>query len=219
MAGGADTKWTERGGLSRRHFQIVNGERVIDRLVRQLTERGVTDIGIICPDIPGYDLPGTYRVKPTYSEWGHEALNGRELWHDSRKTIQVYGDMIFTEAAMDIVVGFPHRRWQMFGRYGNGIIKGGGGELFATSFWPEHHDEWEAAQRLAIDYHRRGITRRLGSWTAYRIMAGARGAQAGNHRRYRPGLLFTNIRDITDDFDTPEQFAKLIELHRIQRAA
>ena len=218
MAGGADTKWTERGGESRRHFQLVNGERVIDRLVRQLNERGVTDVGIICPDIDGYDLPGTYRVKPTYAEWGHEALNGRDLWHDTDRTLQVYGDMIFADGAMDIVVGYPARKWMMFGRIGKGIIKGGGGELFATSFWPEHRDEWAAAMRMAIDLHRRGITKRAGSWEAYRIMAGARGRMVGLHRYY-PGF-FTNIRDgLTDDFDTPEQFAKLVELHRVDKAA
>lgn len=212
MAGGADTKWTDRGGESRRHFQLVSGERIIDRIVRQLTERGVTDIGIICPDIPGYDLPGTYRVAPTYDEWGHEALNGRDLWSDTDRTLQVYGDMIFADAAMDRVVGFARREWQMFGRFGNGVVKGGGGELFATSFWPEHRETWEAALRQAIELKARRITKRAGSWEAYRIMAGAKGRRVGLHRHY-PGL-FTNIRDgLTDDFDTPEQFARLKELH------
>lgn len=218
MAGGADTKWTDRGGTGRRHFQLVNGERVIDRLIRQLRERGVEDIGIICPDLPGYEINYTYRIAPTYSEWGHEALNGREHWSDTERTIQVYGDMIFGEGAMDTVVNDNERRWMMYGRIGKGIIKGGGGELFATSFWPEHREAWEGAMRMAIGLYKRGITKRAGSWEAYRIMAGARGRRVGLHRYY-PGF-FTNIRDgVTDDFDTPEQFAKLVQLHRVDRAA
>ena len=49
MAGGADEKWTKLGGEGRRHFALICGERVIDRVIRQLRERGITDIGIIGP--------------------------------------------------------------------------------------------------------------------------------------------------------------------------
>lgn len=213
MAGGADTKWTDRGGEGRRHFQAFGGETVLGRLIRQLRERGVTDIGIICPpELPEYDLEGTYRIAPTYSEWGHESLNGRDHWSDTERTIQVFGDMVFADAAMDLLVGFDRRVWQMFGRFGNGVIKGGGGELFAVSFWPEHREAWEAALRLGFDLYRRGIIKRGGSWEGYRIMAGARGRRVGLHRYYPDH--FTNIRDgLTDDFDTPAQFEKLRALH------
>lgn len=212
MAGGADTKWTDRGGTGRRHFQQICGETVIGRLVRQLRERGVTDIGIICPDLPGYELNETYRVPPTYSEWGHEALNGRDLWSDIDRTLQVYGDMIFTDKGMDTVVGFAERKWQMFGRFGNGIIKGGGGELFAMSFWPEHRGAWVEAVRLSFRLKERGIIKRGGSWEGYRIMGGARGRRVGLHRLYPH--VFTQIKDgLTDDFDTPAQYEKLVALH------
>jgi hypothetical protein len=212
MAGGADSKWTDRGGEGRRHFQMVAGETVLARLIRQLRERGVSDIGIICPDLPDYAIEGTYRIAPAHEEWGHEALNGREWWSDTDRTIQVYGDMIFADRGMDRVVGFDAREWQMFGRFGNGVVKGGGGELFAVSFWPEHREAWEAALRESFRLKERGIIRRAGSWEGYRIMAGARGRRVGLHRHYP--AQFTNIRDgLTDDFDTPEQFAKLRALH------
>jgi hypothetical protein len=213
MAGGTDAKWPERGGTGRRHTQMLGPETVLERLVRQLRQRGVKDIGIIClPDIEGYDIPGTYRITPTYSEWGHEALNGREHWSDTDRTVQVYGDMIFAEPAMDLLVNYNARRWMMWGRFGNGVIKGGGGELFATSFWPEHRDAWEAAQKAVHDLKARGIIRRSGSWEAYRYMAGARGRRLMAHRHYP--ACFINIRDgLTDDFDTPQQFEKLRALH------
>lgn len=209
MAGGADEKWTRLGGEGRRHFQLVCGERVIDRIVRQLRERDVTDIGVICPpSMDGYDIPGTYRVPPTYHEWGHEALNGQWFWSETDRTLQVYGDTIFSEPAMDIVAGYSRRAWMMFGRFGNGVVKGGGGELFATSFWPEHRAAWVSALEMAFDLHERGYTKRAGSWEAYRIMGGARGRAVGRHRLY--ARVFTNIRDgMTDDFDTPGQFEKL----------
>lgn len=212
MAGGADEKWTRLGGEGRRHFQLVNGERVLDRIIRQLRDRGVRDIGIICPDAAEYGIAGTYRIAPRYAEWGHEALNGQAEWSISERTLLVYGDTIFTERAMDVVVGFKRRVFQMFGRFGNGIIKGGGGELFAMSFWPEQREAWHDALELAFALKARGIIKRAGSWEAYRIMGGARGARVGAHRFYP--AVFTNIRDQTDDFDTPAQFAKLVLLHR-----
>lgn len=212
MAGGADTKWTDRGGEGRRHFQLIAGERVIDRLVRQLRERGVTDIWIVCPDLPGYAIKGTDRIAPTYSEWGLEALNGIAAWHDRDRTLQVYGDMVFADSAMDRIVNFRHRKFQMFGRFGNGVIKGGGGELFAMSFWPEQRDEWAEAVRETLRLKEKGVIKRAGSWEGYRYMAGARGRRVGLHRYYP--AHFTNIRDgLTDDFDTPEQYAKLRALH------
>ena len=217
MAGGEDEKWTRLGGEGRRHFQLVNGERVIDRIVRQLRSRGVTDIGIICPEMPGYLIADTYRIEPTYAEWGHEALNGREHWSDTDRTLQVYGDTIFADRAMDAIVRYPHRRFQMFGRFGNGVIKRGGGELFAMSFWPEQREAWSNALAMGFELKARGIIKRAGSWEGYRIMGGARGANVGRHRLYP--AVFTQIRDgLTDDFDTPEQFRKLLVLHRRKAA-
>lgn len=208
MAGGADEKWTNLGGEGRRHFQLICGERVIDRIVRQLRERGVRDIGIICPDIEGYDVPGTYRVPVRYSEWGHEALNGQHLWHESYRTLQIYGDTVFTDAAMDTIVGFDERRYMMFGRYGNHPgVKGGGGELFAMSFWPEQREEWHDALEMAFALKARGIIRRAGSWEGYRIMGGARNQFVQLHRLYP--MVFTQIRPPTDDFDNPRQYAAL----------
>lgn len=216
MAGGADEKWTSLGGASRRHFQRVCGERVIDRIVRQLRERGVDDIGIICPPDTGYDVPGTWRVPPTHDAWGREGLNAEDRWSDTERTLMLYGDTIFTDAAMDVIVGYDVRRFMMFGRYDRGFrpepwrIKGGGGELFAFSFWPEQRAEWRGAMEAAISLRDRGITKRAGAWEAYRYLGGARGTAVGRHQLYR--RVFTNLRDMTDDFDTPAQFEKLRSL-------
>lgn len=209
MAGGTDEKWTNLGGEGRRHFQLVCGERVIDRIVRQLRERDITDIGIISPpDMPEYDIEGTFRVRPTHPEWGHEALNGQHYWHEQRRTIQVYGDTVFSDHAMDVIAGFDRRQFMMFGRFGNGVIKGGGGELFAMSFWPEHREAWAAAVNLSFELKAQGLIKRGGSWEGYRVMGGARGRLVGRHKFYP--RVFTNINDrLTDDFDTPEQYAKL----------
>lgn len=209
MAGGADEKWTALGGQGRRHFQVICGERVIDRLIRQLRERGITDIGIISPpELPDYDIPGTFRVRPTHAEWAHEGLNGQHYWHEQARTLMVYGDTVFSEQSMDRVARFDRQQFMMFGRFGNGVIKGGGGELFAFSFWPEQREQWVAAVEMSFDLKAQGLIKRGGSWEGYRIMGGARGRMVGRHKLYP--RVFTNLNDrLTDDFDTPAQFEKL----------
>jgi hypothetical protein len=217
MAGGADEKWTSLGGEGRRHFQLICGERVIDRIIRQLRDRGITDIGIIAPpDIAEYDIDGTFRVRPTRTEHTAEGLNGRHYWHEQARTLQVYGDTVFTDAAMDTIAGYRAEQFRMFGRYDKGFprepyrIKGGGGELFAFSFWPEQRDQWVAAVEHSFALRDAGIIKRGGSWEGYRIMGGARDRRVGRHVLYP--RVFSNIRDMTDDFDTPAQFQRLREL-------
>jgi hypothetical protein len=163
--------------------------------------------------MPEYRIEGCKTVRPTYPEWGHEALNGIAHWSDTERTLMVYGDTIFAEPAMDTIVNYPHRKFQMFGRFGNGVIKGGGGELFAMSFWPEHRKAWVEAVRESFRLKAAGVIKRGGSWEGYRIMSGARGRAVGRHRWYKP--WFTNIRDgLTDDFDVPRQLVKLKALFK-----
>lgn len=206
MAGGEDAKWP---GPVRRHFMPIGGEPLIERTVRQLRERGVSDVWIVAPLIPEYRLPGTRPIEPEYREWGHEALNGRAAWSESGRTIQVYGDTVFSDAAMDTITGFDRRAWQAFGRHAAGGVSRWG-ELFAISFWPEHHEPWLAALRHGFDLKSRGIILRAGSWEGYRIMAGAEGGQVARHQLYP--ALFTDVGDdLTDDFDTVEEYEALVK--------
>jgi hypothetical protein len=209
MCGGADTKWTDLGGQGRRHLQLIDGERLIDRTIRQLRERGVVDIGIIAPeDMSEYTIRGTWRIAPKFDAWGHESLNARDFWLEQGTTLQVYGDTVFTELAMDLVVK-EYPGFRAIGRHGPGGISPYG-ELFAISI-PRHGGQaWEAALRKAFDLKRQGIIGRAGSWEGYRIMAGAFGRDVRKHRLYR--RFFVNVIDGTDDFDTPDEYMKMLEL-------
>ena len=210
MAGGDDEKWTRLGGAGRRHFAPVLGEPLLHRTLRQIRSHGITDIGIIAPDLPEYALKGTYRIEPTTREWGHEALNAIDHWSGTCRTIQVFGDTVFSNLAMAIICGYRPRRFQAFGYH-----RGKSGELFAFSFWPEHREMWERAVRLGFELKERGIIKRAGSWEGYRIVAGARGPMVAQHRLYP--RYFTNIRDGTDDTDTPAKLAKMLKIAKTRR--
>lgn len=207
MAGGSDEKWTSLGGSGRRHFQLIAGEPLLQRTIRQLEARGVGDIVIVAPPDVRYQLPETRQVAPSSAAWGHEALNAVAEWSPLGRTLQVYGDTVFTDAALDTIVGFDDRRWQLFGRHGAGGVSRWG-ELFAISFWPEQRATWQHALEGVFALKARGVIRRAGSWEAYRFLGGARGAAIGKHALYPE--LFTEINDGTDDFDTPEEYAALV---------
>jgi hypothetical protein len=207
MAGGdadpdrAGHAWGGYLGVGR-HFAPIAGEPLLYRIIRQLRANRITDIGIIAPDRPEYAIEGTYRIEPTTRAWGHEALNAREYWSDTERTIQVFGDVVFSERAMRIVCEYRPRKFQAFG-----YIRGRSGELFAISFWPEQREAWENALRLGFSLKERGIIRRAGSWEGYRIMGGARGRHVMVHRLYP--ACFTNILDGTNDIDNPRRYEAL----------
>ena len=206
MAGGDDAKWKNHLGV-RRHFVPINGEPLLARIVRQLEEREV-EVWLIAPNLPEYDID-LPRVTPTTTRWGEEALNGAAAWNKSGRTILVYGDTVFTDAAMDTIAGFDRHAWQLFGRFGASKIKPHG-EIFAMSFWPEHHAAFRVALDEAFRLKREKIIGRAGSWEAFRILGGAQGTAVAEHRRYPD--LFTEIDDETDDFDTPGEYEQLARL-------
>lgn len=206
MAGGKDAKWGGHLGV-RRHFAPIAGEPLLQRTVRQLEACGVGDIVIVAPPLVEYQLPETRRVSPERADWGMEALNGAAEWSRVGRTIQVYGDTVFTDAAMDTIVGYADRRWQIFGRHDAGGVSPWG-ELFAISFWPEHRATWLAALEHVFALKAAGVIRRAGSWEAYRYLGGARDSDIAKHRRYPS--LFTEIGDGTDDFDTPAEYEAIV---------
>jgi hypothetical protein len=206
MAGGDDARWGDYLG-ARRHFAPIEGEPLILRTVRQLRERDC-EVYIIA-ERPEYRIPGTQLVPPETTQWGQEALNGWNVWDLNGRTLQVYGDVAFTDAALDTICGDAVRRWQLYGRHGRSSVKAYG-EIFAIGFWPEHHDAWQAALTEAFRLKEQRVTRRAGSWEGYRILGGAEGAAVDEHRLY-PDLM-TEIDDRTDDFDTPEEYAALVRL-------
>ena len=205
MAGGDDSKWGGYLGV-RRHFAPVDGEPLLHRTVRQLLDREA-EVFIVAPDLPEYHISWTTLIEPETTAWGEEALNAQHFWAERDRTVQFYGDVVFTDAAMNTIVGYERRVWQAFGRMDGARTKPYG-ELFAISFWPEHHAEWMAALWQAFELKRTGIIHRAGSWEAFRIMGGAQGYEAAVHSPY-PDLM-TEILDGTDDFDTPAEYEALM---------
>jgi hypothetical protein len=127
-------------------------------------------------------------------------LSSRDLWSRTGRTVVFYGDVYFTERAMDKIVFYREPDWTIFLRFGPDDAQGNpqGGECFAQSFYPEDIPEHEAAlYRVAND---QALTLK-GGWEHYRAMNGAR--DLSKHVRLNRHVI---IDDLTDDFDTPKGY-------------
>jgi len=115
-----------------RHLVGVDGEPLLVRTVRQLSEMGhdaivVTDKPEIRMVIPNCFVPQNYKwIVSTM-------LSTRELWDD--RTIVLSGDVVWDGYALGLILNFEH--FPVFFGYGN--------EIFAITWLREHFEKVETA--------------------------------------------------------------------------
>ena len=210
IAGGEGTRWKNYKNLEK-HFAEVDGEPIIQRTVRLLKENGVDDIWIVAKT-KKYELGGTKLYIPKFTpEYGDadKFLSSKELWNEDGRTIVFYGDVFFTERAMEKIINHRHRDWLLFARpFASDITGCDCGECFAQSFYHDHIDEHRKALYKLVEYYKTGRLDRIGGWEHYRIMIGL--PEEIIHRQLI-GDRFVEINDWTEDFDTPGQYKKFIE--------
>ena len=114
----------------------VDGEPIIHRTVRLLRDAGVKDIYVVGRD-QTYKVPGSKLYVPTFTEAFHDAdkfLSSRDLWIQTEgKTLVIYGDVYFTEDAIQQIVHCRHIDWLLFARpFASRLTGKGFGECFAA---------------------------------------------------------------------------------------
>lgn len=127
-----------------RHFTVINGERIIVRTIRLLKEAGATEIYITSND-PRFSHLGVPRLTHK-NGFTNEGGRTRGYWLDafypffdaSDKVTFIFGDVYFTEEAIDRIVNYS----------------GGGNVLFGTSEAKnEEHLDWgEPFAYIVNDY-------------------------------------------------------------------
>lgn len=193
----------EEAGFTK-HFLEIDGETILGRLVRLFRERGVDDVWVVGPD-ERFRLPDTQLFVPDQvPEHGdaNKILNSADLWDPDGLTVVAYGDVWFTEEAVDAILD-DQRSWVGFGRWGNHRWTGGPSELFGFKFGPEYHDQNRTVLQSIIDLYRAGHLPRAAGWELY----------WGFNRNPKAFAVFDenwlNIDDLSDDVDTPEQYEAL----------
>lgn len=208
LANGSETKWDDhRGGP--RHFVEVDGERLLDRTVRQFGAHG--EVVVTGPD-QRYKLPVAALYVPRDEPENLDAdilLSTRALWASNQRTLVVLGDTWFTDAAIDAIVGLADRLWFYVGREDGSRYSGTDyGEIFALSFWPEHQASLlEAAHEIRRRQRDEGLWRG-GLWEHYRLLVGV------DPLEHRIAGHFLEIDDETDDFDFGPRFEAWLDARR-----
>lgn len=207
IAAGEQTRWGGHLGVNK-HEIMIDGERLLDRTVRLALENGAGRVCVVAkPGMDHYASPGAELVYADLDPsmgGADKFLSSRHLWSQTGRTIVLYGDVYFTDAAMRKIFTNHVRRWQLFCRFGPSTITGAtAGECFAQSFYPEHLAEHEANLRRTAKLWREGVIKRCGGWEHARAMAGA---PDNRLRKHRPYSIYVEINDFTEDFDYPRDY-------------
>jgi len=219
MAAGSGERWRgadgEPFGGVPKHLCEPDGEPLLTRTTRQLTERGITDVMVSGPAyyaeyVPAHVEVFTPDVLADTDEWlgATKFANTEPFWNTLGRTIICYGDVWFSDAGLDTILASDEREWLNWCRFTGSktnTLPGhrSFGENWAVSFWPEHHGRYRDAIKAAAEAHRAGQLKRSGGWEIARAMAGATGEAMRFHRRYP---CYRYIDDRTEDFDKPEDF-------------
>jgi hypothetical protein len=203
IAAGEGSRWGDYQGVPK-HLVTLNGERLIDRTARLFSAHG--DVTIVGRD-ERYCTPHSQLYVPRLEDRNYGAdkfLSSRSLWSRDDRTVVAYGDVYFTESAVNWITSWPARDWYLFARFGPSSVYGGDrGECFAQSFWPVNIPDHLAALREVVAARRAKHIHEAGGWQHYRAMEGL---FLDEHAK---GSRFIEVDDATDDLDYPDDYDRI----------
>jgi hypothetical protein len=206
-ADGQQTRWNNHLGVSK-HMAVVRGEPIIHRTIRLLQDRGESDI-ILLAHNPDYAYGGVQITTPTWESILHHTGIGisAHCWHPEHRTIILFGDVYFTNQAMDTILDRdPGKAVLWFGRSHSLNVGSHWKELFGLSFNPITHVYFYRHIRHVREVRFRLNRGNEGGWLLYRSMQGL------NIEGSTPVTTtnFVEIDDETTDFDSPADYDEFI---------
>jgi choline kinase len=215
LAGGDAKRWNNYKNTLK-HFVCVNNEPIIKRTVRLLHEKHrVKDITIVACNQKQYDFFGAkfHQVERNNNNLDVDKfLSSKELWNKNGRTIVLFGDVFYTENALEQILQDQNTNWKVFGRFGpSKFSKKQFGELFAQSFWSKDIARHEEMLYYILSLQKQKIIKRAIGWEHYRAMNGAKDNEVSKHILYPES--FVEIHDWTEDFDYPKDYEKFMQLY------
>jgi len=206
-AAGQQTRWNNHLGVSK-HMAVVRGEPIIHRTIRLLQDRGQSDIVLLAHN-PEYSYSGVTITVPTWKSILHNTGIGisAHCWSQENRTVILFGDVYFTEQAMDTILrADPDREVLWFGRSHSLQVGSHWKELFGLSFNPITHVYFYKHIRFVRDMRFRLNRQNEGGWLVYRSMQGLDidGCYPVTTTN------FVEINDDTTDFDSPADYDEFI---------
>lgn len=203
LCAGNHTRWGNHLGIPKQLIRI-NGETLLDRIIRLFGKHGYHNIDIISND-ERLKLSNCNFFRPSNFRWAVETfLSTQTLWKN--KTLVLLGDVFYTEKAIKIILksnqgihfyGRPSASKFTFTPYG---------EIFAFSFDQNSWNKMVEHSENAITDATLGGRGKL--WELYRSIAGF---QLTEHKIEKQ--IFIPIHDFTDDIDSPDEYNKVIKTY------
>jgi CTP:phosphocholine cytidylyltransferase-like protein len=210
-AAGDATRWSNYLNTPK-HLIKIDNEPILYRTVRLFKERGITDIYIVGPDDNRYRIKGTKLFIPIKNPKNFDAdkfLSSETLWSLTERTVVIFGDVFFTEQAIDTIINDKSNNWVAFGRYSKSDITGSTyGEMFGHSFFPNNIKDHKNALLHVIDLVNRQFANKGNGWEHYRVMQRVPDIEVKVHQIYEN---FVEINDWTEDFDFPKDYDRFIK--------
>lgn len=190
----------------------ISGEPLIARTIRQFSPFAQVEVLTSDPTIrqavkPDGFLPGSDEANRFFA--ADMIRKGLEAF-DGPRFVFVFGDVMFTDDAVDIIVNHAAKRWAVYGRSKVVSAKVAPyGEYFAVEVNTSRVvDAGFKALHVIAEKHRRGEWRRCTAWEWYFEMenlpyriADSKNIQVGSH--------WVEINDDTDDIDLPQDLERL----------
>ena len=200
MAAGSGARWQNYLGVPKQ-LAPVDGEPLIHRTIRQLRERGITDIYVTVRQYGALgQLPGgvTEYVKP-FNDYEIDRVYGAK---DLVPCLFLYGDACYTDRAMDIILSDTHP-YRFFGSSRPNGVK----------LWREMYaikaDAWLIAKCGELrEMFRTGKLRRCIGQDLHYYVAGVpiKGNRFQSVACSFSDDHYTALNDGTSDFDTPKDY-------------
>lgn len=193
-AGGRGTRWKNFRG-TQKHLAVVNNEILIYRTIKQFNKYA-NNLTVVIKD--NLDIPAKIEP-PLEGKWNDAAKlwSSNHLWSDTERNIIVFGDVWFSEKAVETIASNTDPI-QFFMRTGpSKITKKPYKEIFAVAFDGEKTNYVRNVLKQVIDENKSGA----GTYLLYLKLNNLEKVPYAHH--FDNKNSFVEIDDFTDDFDHP----------------
>lgn len=209
ICAGDAKRWGNHLGVPK-HLITLEGEVILERLVKQLSRCDDNEIHVVVKeDDERYRVPGSSLYIADLNPDNVDAdkfLSSQQLWSRKGRTVVFYGDVWFSDTAIEAIINYKKEDWVLFGRSTRSKITGcAWGECFAQSFYPEGIEEHKANLFKIANAYKNKEIKRCGGWEHYRAMVGL------PLKEHKITKRFYTIDDWTDDFDTPKDYERWVK--------
>jgi len=218
LCGGSQRRWENYLGTEK-HFVQFNGKELIENTLQILKSFDVDVTIITREDNKLLYEKFNYNIFSVSVEQSNleyfKVKSNFELWNKNGRTILLWGDVLFTVAAMKRIINKKGNDIIFFGRQTKSFFtKCDHGEFFGISFLPIHHATMKNATNRLQYFTDEMKIKIAGGWGMYDIISGLE-YLFDTGTVIRGKALYSNfiqIIDYTDDIDYPKDYENYVRL-------